>query len=112
MIRRDRVLHKPSYPDIPRYVEHLSAAIFHSARWDYSIRLTGQRAGIMAAAPPGTQIVSGYRPVRSASCDQRSAQWIMLATGFSEEQKRRFAGRCAAYMTCRMNLYIEAVDRF
>lgn len=109
------VLHKPSYPDIPG-MEQFSRAIFHSARWDHSIPLDGQRVGIIGSGSTGVQIVSALSTrAQSLTHFQRSAQWIMPVENpvFTEEQKAAFR-QDAALLKYMQNepVYTEAVDRF
>ena len=97
-------------------MEQFSGAIFHSARWDHSIPLDGQRVGIIGSGSTGVQIVSALST--RAQClthFQRSAQWIMPVENpvFSEEQKAAFR-QDAALLKYMQNepVYTEAVDRF
>ncbi|MCG8689880.1 MAG: NAD(P)/FAD-dependent oxidoreductase, partial [Minwuiales bacterium] len=49
------VLHHPVYPDIEG-LDSFEGACFHSARWDHSVPLDGQRVGIVGTGSTGVQI--------------------------------------------------------
>lgn len=86
------VLHHPSYPQIEG-LDRFKGALFHSARWDHSVPLDGQRVGIIGNGSTGVQIVSALAGRASKLKHfQRTAQWIMkVENGFyTEEQKAAF----------------------
>jgi cation diffusion facilitator CzcD-associated flavoprotein CzcO len=71
------VLHHPRYPDIPG-LEDFAGPAFHSARWDDSARLDGQRVGVIGTGSTGVQIVSDIAGrVRRLVHFQRTPQWIL-----------------------------------
>ena len=71
------VLHHPRYPDISG-IDVFQGAIFHSAEWDHSTPLDGQRIAIIGTGSTGVQLVSALSARASALTHfQRSPQWIM-----------------------------------
>jgi cation diffusion facilitator CzcD-associated flavoprotein CzcO len=71
------VLHHPSIPDIPG-LDGFEGALFHSARWDHSVRIDGRRVGIIGTGSTAVQTVSAIVDrVEHLSLFQRTAQWIM-----------------------------------
>ncbi|ARS29345.1 flavin-containing monooxygenase [Sphingomonas sp. KC8] len=86
------VLHHPSYPDIAG-IDSFGGACFHSARWDHSVPLDGQRIGIIGNGSTGVQIVSALAS-RAGHLKhfQRSAQWIIPTPNgaFSEAERAAF----------------------
>ena len=86
------VLHRPVYPDIEG-LDDFAGAKFHSARWDHSVALDGQRIGIIGTGSTGVQIVPALIDrVRHLSMFQRTAQWIFPQDNpkYSEEDKESF----------------------
>jgi cation diffusion facilitator CzcD-associated flavoprotein CzcO len=99
------VLHHPSYPDIEG-IEQFAGACFHSARWDHSVPLDGQRIGVIGTGSTGVQIVSALADRASTLTHfQRTAQWIMGRPGktYTEEEKRAFAANPALIEEVRNN---------
>jgi cation diffusion facilitator CzcD-associated flavoprotein CzcO len=71
------VLHHPTYPEIEG-LEAFDGAVFHSSRWDHTVRLEGRRVGVIGTGSTAVQIVSGIIDrVATLSMFQRTAQWIM-----------------------------------
>ncbi|MBW2422219.1 MAG: NAD(P)/FAD-dependent oxidoreductase [Deltaproteobacteria bacterium] len=86
------VLHHPQYPDIEG-LDDFEGALFHSARWDHTVPLEGQRIGVIGTGSTATQIVSGVVDrVDKLSLFQRTAQWIMPQENpeYSEAEKDAF----------------------
>ncbi|MFR9805301.1 flavin-containing monooxygenase [Pseudonocardia sp. RS010] len=68
-------LNQPAMPSIPGLAD-FAGTMFHSARWDHSVDLTGLRVGVIGAGASAMQFV----PKISASCGsmtifQRTKQW-------------------------------------
>ncbi len=86
------VLHHPRMPDIAGLDSFAGTAV-HSARWDDTIPLDGQRIGVVGSGSTGVQIISalGSRATK-LSHFQRSPQWIMPVANdpYSEEQRDAF----------------------
>jgi cation diffusion facilitator CzcD-associated flavoprotein CzcO len=109
------VLHHPSYPDI-RGLDKFEGAMFHSARWDHSVPLDGQRIGIIGNGSTGVQIVSALAG-RAGKLKhfQRTVQWIMKVDNpfFTEEQKAAFrADRELLHRMQNEETYLANVRRF
>ncbi len=87
------VLHHPLMADIPG-LETFAGACFHSAAWDHSVPLEGQRVGVVGTGSTAIQITSALAS-RVARYDlfQRTAQWIMPIENqpYSEADKAEFA---------------------
>ena len=86
------VLHHPNYPDIEG-VDDFAGACFHSARWDHSVPLEGQRIGVIGTGSTGVQIVGALADRAGKLVQfQRTAQWIMSrpSQDYSEEDRRAF----------------------
>jgi cation diffusion facilitator CzcD-associated flavoprotein CzcO len=86
------VLHHPRYPDIEG-LDSFGGACFHSARWDHSVPLHGQRVGVVGTGSTGVQIVSALvEDVEHLTLFQRTAQWIMPQENppYTDEQKASY----------------------
>lgn len=71
------ILHHPRMPDIGGLGD-FAGAIFHSARWDHDVDLTGKRVGVLGTGSTGVQIVTALAGnVAHLSMFQRTAQWIL-----------------------------------
>ena len=97
------VLHHPNVPDIPG-LDSFERPWFHSARWDHSVPLDGQRIGVIGNGSTGVQIVSALakRAARLVHF-QRSPQWIMPCADnlYSEAEKQAFRDDPAAIENVR-----------
>lgn len=70
------ILHHPSVPDIPG-LQSFAGNSFHTARWDDTIDLRGQRVGIIGTGSTSAQIVGAItHKVRHLSLFQRTPQWM------------------------------------
>jgi cation diffusion facilitator CzcD-associated flavoprotein CzcO len=108
------VLHHPSYPDI-KGLDSFKGALFHSARWDHSVPLDGQRIGVIGTGSTGVQIVSALAG-RAGSLKQfqRTAQWIR-PTGnaiYTDEDKAAFRKNPGLMQAIRNDPAYEANVRF
>lgn len=66
----------PKSPDIEG-LESFAGARFHSARWDHSVPLEGQRIGVIGTGSTATQITCALAGKASHyALFQRSAQWV------------------------------------
>jgi cation diffusion facilitator CzcD-associated flavoprotein CzcO len=86
------VLHHPNVPDIPG-LQQFCGPWFHSARWDHSLSLQGERVGVIGTGSTGVQIVSALtRSGVPLVHFQRSPQWIMPCPdiSYTAEDKRAF----------------------
>lgn len=86
------VLHHPNLPQIDG-LDSFAGAKFHTARWDHSVPLDGQRVGIIGNGSTGVQLVSALagRAARVVHI-QRSPQWIMPMPNdpYTDEQRAAF----------------------
>ncbi|MAE94377.1 MAG: monooxygenase [Deltaproteobacteria bacterium] len=100
------ILHHPKYPDIEG-LEDFEGTIFHSARWDHSVPLDGQRIGVIGTGSSGVQITGALAP-RSGkfSLFQRTAQWVVPVEqiAYSEEQRAEFRSNPEALLELHKEL--------
>ncbi|HXK24624.1 MAG TPA: NAD(P)/FAD-dependent oxidoreductase [Myxococcota bacterium] len=86
------VLHHPKFPDLEG-VDDFEGTLFHSARWDHSVKLEGARVGIVGTGSSAVQIVGAIVDrVKKLSLFQRTAQWIMPQENprYSEAERAEF----------------------
>jgi cation diffusion facilitator CzcD-associated flavoprotein CzcO len=86
------VLHHPKYPDFAGQGE-FEGALFHSARWDHSVKLEGARVGVVGTGSSAVQITGAIVDrVAKLSLFQRTAQWIMPQENprYSEAERAEF----------------------
>lgn len=86
------VLHHPNYPVIEG-IERFNGAIFHSARWDHSVDLTGKKVGIIGTGSTAVQIVSAIvDKVEDLYLFQRTPQWVLYMENpeISESERQRY----------------------
>jgi cation diffusion facilitator CzcD-associated flavoprotein CzcO len=86
------VLHHPNIPAIEG-LESFAGALFHSARWDHSVKLDGRRVGIVGTGSTAVQMTSALvGRVAKLSLFQRTAQWIMPQENpaYSEDEQGAF----------------------
>jgi len=77
LISATGVLHHPRTPSIPG-LETFGGKAFHSARWDHSVELRGQRIAVIGNGSTGVQIVCGLAGVADrVMLFQRTAQWVL-----------------------------------
>jgi cation diffusion facilitator CzcD-associated flavoprotein CzcO len=70
----------PTYPDIPG-LESFEGTVMHSARWDDTHDLTGERVAVIGTGASAIQIVPAIQPlVGSIAVYQRTAPWIVPRT--------------------------------
>jgi cation diffusion facilitator CzcD-associated flavoprotein CzcO len=70
-------LSDPKLPDIPG-IESFRGAMFHSAKWDHSHHLEGERVGVIGTGASSIQFVPQIQPrVERLSVFQRTAPWIL-----------------------------------
>ena len=86
------VLHHPMIPAIPG-LEDFEGACFHSARWDHSVPLDGERIGVIGTGSTAIQITGALVPRASKfSLFQRTPQWVgpQENPAYSEAEKGSF----------------------
>jgi cation diffusion facilitator CzcD-associated flavoprotein CzcO len=89
------VLHHPKLPDIEG-LDRFGGALFHSARWDQTVKLDGRRVGIVGTGSTAVQMTSALVDrVARLSLFQRTAQWIMPQENpaYSEAERAAFRER-------------------
>lgn len=70
------VLRVPNIPDIPG-ADSFAGALFHSARWDHDVPVTGRRVAVIGTGSTGAQIVGALGGVADhLTLFQRTPQWI------------------------------------
>lgn len=92
VIAASGVLHHPKMPDIPG-IDSFKGHMFHSARWDDSVKLDGVRVGVVGSGSTGVQIVSALAGRASKVVHfQRSPQWILPTeyVEYSEAEREGF----------------------
>jgi len=86
------VLHHPKLPDIEG-LDSFAGDAFHSARWDHSVPLDGQRIGVIGTGSSGVQITGALAPrAGHYSLFQRTAQWVVpfQQLEYTPEQRAEF----------------------
>lgn len=115
IIAASGVLHHPRYPDIPGQ-EEFEGAIFHSARWDDSAKLAGERIGVIGNGSTGVQIVGALSEVAARIVHfQRSPQWIMpvAQTPYTDAERAAFRADQASIDAIRYgDDYWSGIRRF
>lgn len=84
------VLHQISQPTVAG-LERFQGAHFHTARWDHSVALEGQRVAVIGMGSTGVQIISDLS-ARGIEVSHfvRNPQWIMpVENGHYSEQERQ-----------------------
>lgn len=102
-----------AWPDIPG-LDTFAGTVFHSARWDHSHDLTGERVGVIGSAASAVQFVPAIAPtVGRLHVFQRTANWVMPKADepFTDVQLRAFRDDPMAARRLRWELW-RALDRF
>jgi cation diffusion facilitator CzcD-associated flavoprotein CzcO len=89
------VLHHPNVPELEGR-ERFRGALFHSARWDHSVKLEGARVGVVGTGSSAVQIVSAIVDrVAKLALFQRTPQWIMPQENplYGEDERAAFRSR-------------------
>jgi len=69
------LLNRPAYPDIPG-IKEFKGPLFHSARWDHGVDLTGKRVALVGTGASGMQIGPNIaHKVKHLTIFQRSPHW-------------------------------------
>src|SRR4051812_30096386 len=87
------MLNIPHVPDIPG-AERFRGRAFHSARWDHSKSVAGERVASIGTGASAIQYVPAIAPeVEQLTVFQRSPIWITprLDRAYAPEEQRRFA---------------------
>ena len=86
------ILHHPKLPDIEGR-DDFAGTSFHSARWDHSVSLDGQRIGVIGTGSTGVQITGDLAPrAGHYTLFQRTAQWVVPVeqVAYSDEERAAF----------------------
>jgi cation diffusion facilitator CzcD-associated flavoprotein CzcO len=108
------VLHHPHYPDIDGLNE-FAGPVFHSARWDHEVLLTGARVGVVGTGSSAVQIVGAVvDTVAELRLFQRTPQWILPVENppIPEEDRARYRGNGSALTALRDELNTNFVQNF
>lgn len=71
------VLHKPAFPNIEG-LDSFKGDMFHTARWDHSVKLDGRRVGIIGTGSTAAQIIGAItHKVGTMNVFQRTPQWMI-----------------------------------
>lgn len=77
LISATGVLHHPRMPSLAG-LDEFGGNVFHSARWDHSVELSGRRIAIIGNGSTGVQLVCGLAGVAGhVMLFQRTAQWVL-----------------------------------
>ena len=70
-------LSRPTVPPLPG-LDGFAGAVFHSARWDHAVDLTGKRVGMIGSAASAAQIIPEIAPLAAhLTVFQRTANWVV-----------------------------------
>ena len=108
------VLHHPRYPDI-HGLDAFRGPLFHSARWDHSVPLDGQRVGLVGTGSSAVQITSAIVDrVSELHLFQRTPQWIMPLPNseIPDEDRMRFRSDATQMRNLREGLARSFAENF
>lgn len=101
-------LSKPATPDIAGLSSY-AGKMFHSARWDHSVSLSGMRVAVIGTGASAIQIVPSIAPqVAQLAVFQRTPPWIMPKRdhAISPSAQDRFARHPLVQKLARTLIYI------
>ncbi|MDT0442537.1 flavin-containing monooxygenase [Streptomyces johnsoniae] len=76
------LLHEPRIPAVPG-LEGFPGEVFHSARWNHGVDLTGKRVAVVGTGCSAVQIVPEIQPVVGhLDVFQRTASWVLPRPDF------------------------------
>jgi cation diffusion facilitator CzcD-associated flavoprotein CzcO len=100
-------LSAPRLPPIDG-IETFGGHLFHTARWDHDVDLTGRRVAVIGTGASAIQVIPAIQPVVGhLDVYQRSAPWVIPRGDhpFTESQKRRFRRFPVIQRMLRARLY-------
>ncbi|WP_394684981.1 flavin-containing monooxygenase [uncultured Microbacterium sp.] len=107
-------LTEPFVPTIPG-LESFAGPLFHSARWDHDIDLTGRRVAVVGTGASAVQLVPELaRLAAHVTLFQRTPAWI-VPRGDGDipiSERKRLADSPGALARLRAELYAEGEQRF
>ena len=106
-------LTEPHVPSIPG-LESFPGAIFHSARWDHSVELSGARVAVVGTGASAVQLVPELARTADVTLFQRTPAWIVPRGGrdYSADEQQRFASHPDELARLRAELFVEGEARF
>ena len=100
-------LNQPAYPHIEG-ADRFNGPVFHSARWEHDVPLTGRRVAVIGTGASAIQFVPEIaKEAAHISVFQRSGAWVMRKSDgeFSDEAQQRFARWPAWARAYRAGIY-------
>jgi cation diffusion facilitator CzcD-associated flavoprotein CzcO len=107
-------LNVPAWPDIPGMADFAGTS-FHSAGWNRTHDLTGERVAVIGNGASATQFIPRIAPqVERLTVFQRSANWVAPKEDapYSEAQKRAFARSPLRRKLHRLTIFLRFEFRF
>ncbi len=107
-------LTEPHVPVIPG-LESFPGPLFHSARWDHDVDLTGKRVAVVGTGASAVQLVPELaQRAAHVTLFQRTPAWIVPRGGgeIPEAERERLAQNPGALARLRAELYAEGEARF
>lgn len=107
-------LTEPFVPSIPG-LESFAGPLFHSARWDHDVDLTGKRVAVVGTGASAVQLVPELaRLAAHVTLFQRTPAWVVPRGGgdIPVSDRERLADSPGALARLRAELYAEGEQRF
>lgn len=88
----------PRMPDLPG-LESFDGPVFHSARWDHGVDLTGKRVAVLGTGASAVQFIPAIQPaVERLTVFQRTAAWVIPRRDHAWGPRARAAFRRASLL--------------
>jgi len=107
-------LTEPNVPAIAG-LESFPGPLFHSARWDHDVDLTGKRVAVVGTGASAVQLVPELaRTAAHVTLFQRTPAWIVPRGGddIAPAERERLAAHPGEMARLRAQLYAEGEERF
>jgi cation diffusion facilitator CzcD-associated flavoprotein CzcO len=106
-------LTEPTIPDVPGLYT-FPGPIFHTARWDHTVDLSGARIGVVGTGASAVQLVPELARIGQVTVFQRTPAWIVPrdARAYTEAERALFAADPDVLRTLRAELYDDGEARF
>jgi cation diffusion facilitator CzcD-associated flavoprotein CzcO len=101
------MFNEPAYPDIDG-LDDFAGTIYHSARWDWSHDLTGDRVGVIGSAASAVQFVPEIvTTAGQVHLFQRTANWVLPKADepYSAETRELFMHEPERILAIRQEIY-------
>ena len=88
------ILHHPAYPEISG-IDDFKGDMWHTARWNHDVDLTGKRVGIIGTGSTAVQVISEIsKTAGHLTVFQRTPQWVagLPDKEYSEQEKAKLRG--------------------